>query len=74
MSAIVPTDTITQFWFPNLIAVLRAAWGGYGSALWVACGMAAVGALAIAGLRGTERPDPEPVPILPEKRIGFTRE
>jgi MFS family permease len=64
MSAIVPTDTITQFWFPNLIAVLRAAWGGYGSALWVACGMAAVGALAVAALRGTERA--EPVAILPE--------
>jgi len=64
MSAIVPTDTITQFWFPNLIAVLRGAWGGYGSALWVACGMAAIGAMAVAGLQGTERG--EPAPILPE--------
>jgi MFS family permease len=51
MSAILPSDTVTQFWFPNLIAQLRAAWGGYGSALWVSCGMAALGALAIAGLR-----------------------
>jgi MFS family permease len=63
MSAIIPTDTITQFWFPNLIAVLRAAWGGYSSALWVACGLAALGAAAIAGLRETERP--APAPILP---------
>jgi len=31
-----------------MIARLRAAWGGYGSALWVACGIDAVGAIAIA--------------------------
>ena len=43
---------VTQFWFPNLIAQLRAAWGGYGSALWVSCLMAALGAVAIAGLPG----------------------
>ena len=30
MSAILPADTVTQFWFPNFIAQLRAAWGGYG--------------------------------------------
>ena len=42
MSAILPADTVTQFWFPNLIAQLRAAWGGYGSALWVSCLMAAL--------------------------------
>ena len=48
MSAIVPGDTITQYWSPNLIAQLRGAWGGYGSALWVACGIAAAGAIAIA--------------------------
>ena len=35
MSAILPADTVTQFWFPNLIAQLRAAWGSYGSALWI---------------------------------------
>jgi MFS family permease len=58
MSAIIPTDTITQYWFPNLIAVLRAAWGGYSSALWVACGMAALGAAAVAGLQGTEHAQP----------------
>jgi MFS family permease len=68
MSAIIPTDTITQFWFPNLIAVLRGVWGGYSSALWVACGMAAVGAVAVAALRGTERG--EPVAMLPESAVN----
>jgi len=48
MSAIVPSDTVTQYWAPNMIARLRAVWGGYGSALWVACGIAALGAIAIA--------------------------
>jgi hypothetical protein len=52
MSAILPADTVTQFWFPNLIAQLRAAWGGYGSALWVSCLMAGLGAVAILGLPG----------------------
>ena len=55
MSAILPADTVTQYWFPNLIAQLRAAWGGYGSALWVAAGMAGLGAIAIA--------------LLPKKRL-----
>src|SRR5204863_9653229 len=41
LAAIVPGDTITQYWSPNLIARLRGVWGGYGSALWVACGIAA---------------------------------
>jgi hypothetical protein len=35
-----------------MIARLRTLWGGYGSALWVACGIAAVGAIAIALLPG----------------------
>jgi MFS family permease len=48
MSGILPADTVTQFWFPNLIAQLRAAWGGYGSALWVSALMAGLGAVAIA--------------------------
>jgi MFS family permease len=52
MSAIVPSDTIAQYWSPNMIARLRTLWGGYGSALWVACGIAAVGAIAIALLPG----------------------
>ena len=55
MSAIVPGDTITQYWSPNMIARLRTVWGGYGSALWVACGIAAVGAIAIALLPGDAR-------------------
>ena len=67
MSAILPSDTVTQFWFPNLIAQLRAAWGGYGSALWVSCLMAALGAIAIAGLptrrRGDEVPVAPPTPL-----------
>jgi len=57
MSAILPSDTVTQFWFPNLIAQLRAAWGGYGSALWVSCLMAGLGAIAIAGLPGRRQKD-----------------
>ena len=55
MSAILPADTVTQFWFPNLIAQLRAAWGSYGSALWVSCLMAGLGALAIARLPSERR-------------------
>jgi len=55
MSAIVPSDTIAQYWSPNVIARLRMLWGGYGSALWVACGIAAVGAVAIALLPGETR-------------------
>jgi len=51
MSSIGPSDTVAQYWLPNLISQLRAIWGGYGSALWVACGVAALGALAIMGLR-----------------------
>lgn len=57
MSAILPADTVTQFWFPNLIAQLRAAWGGYGSALWVSCLMAGLGAIAIAALPGKRLKD-----------------
>ena len=61
MSAIVPGDTITQYWSPNLIARLRGVWGGYGSALWVACGIAAVGAIAIALLPA----EPAAAPVTP---------
>jgi MFS family permease len=55
MSAILPADTVTQFWFPNFIAQLRAAWGSYGSALWVACLLAGLGAIAVAGLPAKRR-------------------
>ena len=53
MAAILPSDTIMQYWCPNLIAALGAAWAGYGPALWAACGIAAVGAIAVSVL---ERP------------------
>jgi MFS family permease len=56
MSAILPSDTIAQFWFPRLIAGLRTMWGGYGSALWAVFGMAAIGAVAIALLPKHEAP------------------
>jgi len=65
MSAIVPGDTVAQYWAPNLIARLRALWGGYGSALWVACGIAAVGAIAIALL-----PDETTQPVMVSRVNG----
>ena len=67
MSGIVPSDTIGQYWFPNLIAQLRAAWGGYGAALWVACGIAAAGAAAVAALpqKRLERASPAVAPAQP---------
>ncbi len=48
MSAILPSDTISQFWFPRIVATLRTMWGGYSQALWAVFGMAALGAAAIA--------------------------
>ena len=68
MSAILPADTVTQFWFPNLIAQLRAAWGGYGSALWVSCLMAGLGAIAIAALPG-KRAERAPAPAVVGGRV-----
>ena len=56
MSAILPTDTIGQFWFPKLVTELRTLWGGYSSALWAVFGMAALGAAAIALLPKHEAP------------------
>jgi MFS family permease len=50
MSAILPSDTISQFWFPRIVAELRTLWGGYSSALWAVFAMAAIGAAAIAML------------------------
>ena len=64
MSAILPADTVTQFWFPNLVAQLRAAWGSYGTALWMSCLMAALGAVAIAGLPGRRKADDAPAPAV----------
>ena len=57
MSAILPSDTIGQYWCPNLIAQLRSVWGAYASALWVSCLVAAIGAVAVAFLP-RQRPEP----------------
>ncbi len=48
MSAILPSDTIMQFWNPRIIAALAARLAGYAQALWAVFGLAALGALAIA--------------------------
>ena len=48
MSAILPSDTITQFWTPRFIAQLAERLAGYAQALWAVFGLAALGALAIA--------------------------
>lgn len=56
MSAILPTDTISQFWFPRIVAELRTMLGGYSSALWAVFGMAALGAAAIALLPRHHKP------------------
>ena len=51
MSAILPTDTVAQFWFPNLVARLRDFLGGdYYGALMAVFGTAFLGAMAIAFL------------------------
>jgi sugar phosphate permease len=51
MSAILPTDTIAQFWFPNLVARLRDLLAGnYVAAMMAVFGTAFLGALAIAFL------------------------
>lgn len=48
MSAILPSDTIAQFWMPNLIARLRdLLMGNYTQAMLVVFGVAFVGAVAI---------------------------
>jgi len=59
MSAILPTDTITQFWFPPAVAYLRMLWAGYGSALWAVFGMAMLGAIAIGLLPSRKPGDPD---------------
>lgn len=50
MSAILPTDTIAQFWNPRIVAEIASRMAGYGQALWAVFGLAAFGALAIAML------------------------
>jgi MFS family permease len=56
MSAILPSDTITQFWTPTFVAHLRSLWGGYSSALWAVFGLAAMGAVAIGALPRHHKP------------------
>ena len=48
MSAILPTDTISQFWFPNVIARLKEAVGAYPQAIMAVFATALIGAIAIA--------------------------
>ena len=48
MSAILPSDTVMQFWTPRLIAELAARLSGYAQALWAVFALAAAGAVAIA--------------------------
>lgn len=51
MSAILPTDTIAQFWFPNFVARLRDLLAGdYTTAMMAVFGTAFIGALAIGFL------------------------
>jgi hypothetical protein len=47
MSAILPTDTISQFWFPNVIARLKEAAGAYPQAIMAVFATAFIGAVAI---------------------------
>lgn len=48
MSAILPTDTIAQFWFPNFVARLRdMLMGDYTQAMLAVFGTAFIGAIAI---------------------------
>ncbi len=55
MSAILPTDTIAQFWNPRIIAGIAERMAGYGQALWAVFGLAAFGAVAIALLPKNSR-------------------
>jgi len=50
MSAILPTDTISQFWFPNLIARVKDFTGSYETAMLTVFAVAFIGALAIGFL------------------------
>jgi hypothetical protein len=65
MSAILPTDTIAQFWFPNFVARLRDFLGGdYYSAMLAVFGTAFLGAIAIGLLprHGARDAPPSPAP------------
>jgi MFS family permease len=64
MSAILPTDTIAQFWFPNFVARLRDFLAGdYYGAMLAVFGTAFLGAIAIGMLpRHGARAAPPPAP------------
>lgn len=57
MSAILPSDTIMQFWTPRIVADLATRLAGYAQALWAVFGLAALGAVAIALLPRHPRDD-----------------
>jgi MFS family permease len=71
MSAILPTDTIAQFWFPNLIAQLRDMAGGYYHAMWTVFATAFLGAIAI-GLLPRHGPKDETLPVPDAPRAPTT--
>ena len=73
MSAILPTDTIAQFWFPNFVARLRDFLGGgadaYFTAMMAVFGTAFLGAIAIGllprqGVRGEPPEAPRAIPVV----------
>jgi MFS family permease len=69
MSAILPTDTITQFWFPNFVARLRDfLHGDYRTAMMAVFGTAFLGAIAIALLPKHPRREPVPAPPVQAER------
>lgn len=64
MSAILPTDTVAQFWVPNFVARMRDMLAGdYVTAMLCVFGLAFLGAMAIAGL--PRRPTPADVQLQP---------
>jgi hypothetical protein len=69
MSAILPTDTITQFWFPNFVARLRDfLHGDYRTAMMAVFGTAFLGAIAIALLPKHPRREAVPAPPVQAER------
>jgi MFS family permease len=62
MSAILPTDTISQFWFPNVIARLKEAIGAYPQAIMAVFATAMIGAIAIGLLPKPKKNAAAPLP------------
>ena len=70
MSAILPSDTIAQFWFPNLVARLRDLLAGdYIMAMMAVFGTAFLGAVAIGFLPKQPQKD-ETLQVLESGRAG----